>query len=86
MAPDDFATPEDIHAARPDVPLDSIRRHCRDGVIRAVKVGRSWVIPEAEALRYVRTYQRYARNNDEAGAVPPDAPASTVPPSNEQES
>lgn len=76
--PLDFATPEDVHAARPDVPLQTIRRHCRDGVIvGAIKVGRSWLIPIDSAETYVRTYARYARNEQGSGADPQDAPDPT---------
>lgn len=64
MTPEDFATPEDIHSARPDVPLQTIRRHLRDGRLPgAVMIGRSWVIPADVAEEYVRTYERYGRTD-----------------------
>lgn len=83
----DFATPEDVHSARPDVPLQTIRRHCRDGVIPgAVKFGRSWIVPMDSAVAYVKTYRRYARTEEGAGASPLETPAPTDPPQdNDQE-
>lgn len=32
----------------------TIRRWCRDGLIKAVKLGRKWAIPESEARRIKR--------------------------------
>lgn len=81
MTPEDFATPEDIHSARPDVPLQTIRRHCRDGRFPgAVQVGRSWVIPAGEAEEYVSTYQRYARTDAGADTPSPVVSAPADPP------
>lgn len=82
MTPEEFATPEDIAAVRPDVPLQTIRRHLRNGTIPgARKVGRSWVVPVAAAAEYVRTYERYARNDVGPDTSPPAVsdPASTPP-------
>lgn len=82
MTPVSFATPEDIHSARPDVPLQTIRRHMREGVIPgAVKIGRSWVVPLEAAEEYVSNYLRYARK-PEAGSdpTPPVGPTPPVPP------
>lgn len=32
----------------------TVRRWCRDGIIKAVKIGKRWVIPESEARRIKR--------------------------------
>lgn len=76
--PDDFATTEDIAAVRPDVPLQTIRHHIRQGgpwFPGARQVGRTWVVPLAEAENYCANYQRYARGAGD----PLDAPAPTSP-------
>lgn len=76
----DFATPEDIHAARPDVPLQTIRRHMRDGAPwfpGARKAGRSWICPVNEAEAYVEKYARYTRTGADAplqASAPADPP------------
>lgn len=59
-----YVTTEDIHAARPDIPLQTIRLHVRQGAPwfpGAVRVGRTWVVPFAEAEFYCEKYQRYGR-------------------------
>lgn len=80
--PLDFATSEDIHAARPDVPIQTIRRHMRAGAPwfpGARRIGRSLVVPLDEAERYVERYARYTREAG-ADAAPPDASAPADPP------
>lgn len=73
--PPPFVTPEDIHEVRPDLSLETIRRHCRRGVIPgAVKVGRSWAVPATAAAAYVETYERHTQNRSPA---PPQAPGSS---------
>lgn len=80
MTPEDLATPEDIHSARPDVPLQTIRRHLRNGTIPgAVKIGRSWVVSASAAAEYVEHYQRYART-DVGSDAPPGSSDPTDPP------
>lgn len=59
-----YVTPEEIHAARPDVPPHTIRRHIRAGAPwfpGALQIGRSWVVPLDEAEAYVEKYVRYER-------------------------
>lgn len=34
--------------------VKTVAQHCRSGLIRAVKAGRDWRIPEAEIERYQR--------------------------------
>lgn len=80
--PEEFATSEDISAVRPDIPLQTIRRHLRNGTIPgARRVGRTWVAPSDAAADYVRTYARYARNNDAGSdASPPETSDPAHPP------
>jgi hypothetical protein len=86
MTVPEYATPEDIHDARPDVPTNTIRRHMRSGVIPgAVKAGRSWIVPVEHAEEYVRTYARYARNDVGVDAHPSDASTPTDPPAKPDE-
>jgi len=81
MTPEDFATPEDIHAARPDVPTDTIRRRMRSGMIPgAVKLGRSWVVPVSVAEEFAETYQPYTRKSAGPDAHPPVTSGPTDPP------
>lgn len=81
MTLEDYATPEDIHSARTDVPLQTIRRHMRNGTIPgAVKVGRSWLVPAAAAEEYVQNYARYARTETGPDASPPEASDPVDPP------
>lgn len=71
MSVPDFATPEDIRAARPDLSLETIRRCCRTGVIPGARlVGRSWAIPERSALDFVATFERYGRKTEAAPGSP----------------
>lgn len=60
----EHATSEDIHAVRPDVPLQTIRLHMRQGAPwfpGALRVGRTWVVPVDEAENYCENYKRYGR-------------------------
>lgn len=38
-----------------------IRRLCTDGVIRAERIGRDWLIPDDEAERFLRGRQRKSK-------------------------
>jgi hypothetical protein len=83
MTPDNFATPEDIRDARPDLSLETIRRHMRNGTIPgAVKFRRAWLVPIAAAEDYCRNYQHYGRTDNETGpgAHPPVTPGPADPP------
>jgi hypothetical protein len=76
-----MATSEDIHSARPDIPVQTIRRHMREGAPwfpGARLIGRTWVVPLAESLDYVENYTRYARTA-EGASDPPRAPAPSSP-------
>lgn len=81
MTPEEFATPEDIYAVRPDVPLQTIRRHLRNGTIPgARKIGRSWVVPVEAAAEYIRSYERYARSETGSDTPPLEASDPADPP------
>ncbi len=65
MPAPEYATPEEI-AEAVEVHPHTIRRECRAGrVPGAIRVGRSWVIPVADAEAYVRIFQRYGRKSSE---------------------
>lgn len=77
-----FATSDDIRDARPDVPIQTIRRHMRQGAPwfpGARLIGRTWTVPVGEAENYVEQYQRYARKEGPdaatSGPVPPEKEA-----------
>lgn len=60
----DLATSEDIHASRPDVPIQTIRWQMRKGAPwfpGARRIGRTWTVPIDEAEYYVENYERYGR-------------------------
>lgn len=68
-----LVTPEQIHEARPDLSLETIRRHCRPGgplAAVAVKVGRSWAVPADDAAAYVEDYERHAQSKRTPDAPP----------------
>lgn len=79
--PEEIATAEDIHAARPDVPIGTIRNQMRQGAPwfpGSRLIGRTRVVPVSEAEEYVAKYQRYARQDQGAGD-PLMPPAPTTP-------
>jgi hypothetical protein len=83
MSAPDFATAADIHGARPDVPIQTIRRHMRVGAPwfpGARTVGRTLVVPLNEAEAYVEKYARYARQNEAGADAHPSGTSAPVPP------
>ena len=55
-----------------------VRYHCRTGVLSAVavKVGRDWMIPTADAERFARGYTPYGSLSKAKDAGAESAPAS----------
>jgi excisionase family DNA binding protein len=51
-------TPAEL-AAIVHVSPETIRRHCRSGRITADMVGRSYLISEAEAAKFIESYEPY---------------------------
>jgi excisionase family DNA binding protein len=48
----------------------TVERACRDGKLTAAKVGRNWVIEDAEGKRWADEYRPHARTGKKASAGP----------------
>lgn len=82
MTDQEHVTPDDIATATDgEVSAYTVRRLCRDGRFpRARKMGRSWVIPAADAVVFLREFDRYRSGAAQYVAESPYPPVRGLPP------
>lgn len=77
MSEQEHVTPDEIATATDgEVSAYTVRRLCRAGRFpRARKMGRSWVIPAADAVVFLREFDRYRSGAAQYVAESPIPPA-----------